>query len=365
MERVEYKEVIELFLIDVIYKIKNERDVPAINFVFNDDGIKLFNEVKENPFQGENFWCPDIRDENIEYVQEYMDDRFTFYIDDAPEFFHLLTDIVNESLKLNADYKDTKSSRSHAMLLMRRIWLRMGIEDINDVYGFLRKQLEFFKNRTFDCDDYNVVDHFKDYEVKMKTACNLNWDESTRSMLFSIVKDNEVYALPHILYDIDSNNFCYIYAIQGDKDKIKSKKIERLLYNINKGIDEPNVHPSKVYSLLYFFKELKKKGIKTIIVPSMQVFSYDYHIILADRAKDDLLNNLHLMSDFPDEKSIEERYLSAKEWYDRVYGKEDKISQLKTEELINLMYRILEHDEDVSITNEFNIEGDYLKMRIR
>ena len=80
---------------------------------------------------------------------------------------------------------------------------------------------------------------------------NINrlWDESTRSMHFTIKDADKRYALPRVLYDIDNNGVCYVYAIQKSKSEGADKSIERKLYKINKGIESPNVHPSKVYAL--------------------------------------------------------------------------------------------------------------------
>ena len=65
------------------------------------------------------------------------------------------------------------------------------------------------------------------------------------------------------------------------------------------------------------------------------------------------------------EGQLEEKYEFAKKWYDTTYEKQDKISYLKTEELMNLAYRILEHDQSVEIVNDINVQGDYLGIKIK
>lgn len=366
MKKIEFKETIELFVERVIYEIKSGRDVPNINFNFGKDGLEFLNDVKNNPHKLEGYWTPDISDDNIEKVMTQDDGVLTIDIPDAARFFNLLTDVINASLELESKYTDRPSERSYAMYLMRRIWLRMGIEDFVNVERFLERQLEFLKNHTLDNYDYSVVDLFGDYKVKMKTISNPTWDESTRSMIFSITDEKaEDYELPHILYDIDKDNNCYIYGVQSAKYNHNSKKIERKLYKINKGIENPNVHPSRVYSLIYFFKELEKKGITTIVVPSMQVLNYEYHQIMGDRAKDDVVRIGNLMSTMPSVASLEREYETAVNWYKKVYGREDTISRLKTEDLFNLMYRMEEQDPDINVVNDVNIQGDYLKLKIK
>ncbi len=366
MKKIEFKETIELFVERVIYDIKSGRDVPNINFNFGESGLELFNHVKNNPHKLEGYWTPDISDENIEKVMSQDEGVLTINVHDTSRFFHLLTDIVNASLELESKYTDRPSERSYAMYLMRRIWLRMGIEDVNNIESFLEKQLEFLKNHTLDNYDFTIVDMFYDYKVKMKTISNPTWDESTRSMIFSITDEKEEdYELPHILYDIDKDNNCYIYGVQSAKYRHNSKKIERKLYKINKGIENTNVHPSRVYSLIYFINELKKKGITTIVVPSMQVLNYEYHQIMGERAKDDVVRIGNLLSTMPSVASLEREYETAVNWYNKVYNREDTISRLKTEDLFNLMYRIEEQYPDINIVNDVNIEGDYLKLKIK
>ena len=365
MRKVEFKEIIELFAERVINEIKSGRDVPNINFNFGVDAIELFNDVKNNPHKLEGSWTPDITDTDIMNLMMKDEDVLTIEVHDTYRFFYLLTEVVNASLELHEKYEDKQSERGYAMYLMRRIWLRMGIEDFNNVEDFLEKQIEFMRNYTLDTYDYTVIDNFYGYDVKMKTVNNPSWDETNRSMLFSITNETEEYSLPNVLYDIDKDNNCYIYGIQNPKYRVSSKTIERKMYKINKGIESPNVHPGKVYSLLYFVNELKKKGITTIVVPAMQVLNYDYHEIISDRARDDVVRIGNLMASMPSTRSLDDEYERAVDWYKKVYHQEDKISYLKTEELFNLMYRITEHDPDIRVVNDVTIQGDYMKLRLK
>ena len=116
--------------------------------------------------------------------------------------------------------------------------------------------------------------------------------------------------------------------------------------------------------MLFFINELKKKNISNIIVPSMQVLNYHYHELLGKEAKKNLDKSLKELEEHPNERRYMDEYLIFKDWYDRVYQKQDKISYLKTEELFNLMYRLLEHDHSIEITNDINIQGDSLNIRI-
>jgi hypothetical protein len=183
-------------------------------------------------------------------------------------------------------------------------------------------------------------------------------------MVFTLKNDEEEYELPHVLYDINDKGICYIYAVQSSK-KTKNKHIERKIYSLNKGIKNPNVHPSKVYSLLLFIEQLKSKNIKKIIVPGMQVFSYHYHELLNIETKRNLEEIKEILNMYPDDDYAKNRYRYMQNWYDHVYQKQDLISYLKTEELIYLIYRIIEHDPSIELLNEINIQDDSLNIRLR
>ena len=68
MEHIELKEIIELFLISTVKEIKDNDIVPNINFEFNEDGLRLFEEVKNSPFKKQDYWTPDIKQEDIDYL---------------------------------------------------------------------------------------------------------------------------------------------------------------------------------------------------------------------------------------------------------------------------------------------------------
>ncbi len=367
METIEFRELVELFLHIGIYDIKNESEVPNINFIFDDDYINLFKDIVLHPFVKDGYWTPNATKKDIDYLLHQDKKVITINVNDGYRFFELLTEITNSLIRLRKHYGSNSNPRSTAMSVMQRIWLRLGIDDINNVELFLERQLQFINNMTFDVSrkKQEKVGSFYDYDVFMYTYDNETYDESTRSMIFTIKKDDDVYELPRILYDIDDNGTCYIYGVQNSRYKDKNRNIERKIYKINKNIEEPNVHPSKVYAMLFFINELKKKGISKIIVPSMQVLNYRYHEILGERAKDDLDEAIESLKKYPNNKQLLIEYEQVKGWYDRVYNKQDDISYLKTEELFNLVYRITEHDNDIEIVNEVNLQGDYLSLKFK
>lgn len=363
-EIIKPRQVIEVFLGNTIHEIKDEMEVPNINFIFDKDGYNLFKKVIDNPLRNIGSWKTPTQDDLLFLINHSNEDCLTINVNDTHKFFKLLTNIINETIELNSFYVDLDYSILTIKYLLRRIWLRMGINDVENINYFLNKQLQFVKNRTFDTHNELLVDKFHNYDVFMKTNRNELWDETTRSMIFTIKNDNIEYELPHILYDIDDENNCYIYGVQSSQNE-KDKSIERKLYYLNKNIENPNVHPSKVYSMLLFIKKLKEKNISKIVIPSMQVLSFHYHELLSIEAKKRLDGVKNNYEQNPNNIEIKNRYEYYKSWYDHVYQKEDKISYLKTEELINLMYRLTEHDKNIEITNDINIQGDSLNLKIK
>ena len=351
-KEIEINEVIKIFFNKTIYEIKSEIEIPNINFHFNDNNYQLF---KEN----------NIKQKDIDFfIKHYNDNCLSIEINNTLSFFQYLTNIINETINLFKEYGNFINPIETVEYLLRRIWLRMGINDLSDINNFLKNQLQFIKNRHLDCYEEKIIKNDDKYKIYMKTKVNDFWDETTRKMVFIIKNNNELYELPHILYDIDDNNTCYIYGVQSSQNE-KNKHIERKLYKLNKGIDNPNVHPSKVCSLLLFINELRKNNIYNIIVPSLQVLSYHYHELLSIESKKYYEEIIKEYNDNPNDIYLKNRLEYLKKWYLHVYQKEDKISYLKTEELIYLMYRLLEHDSDIEIVNEVNLQGDYLNVKIK
>ena len=165
----------------------------------------------------------------------------------------------------------------------------------------------------------------------------------------------ERHDLANVLYDIREENnerVCYIYAVQMPKLPQKSKKMERIIYKINSLSNDgkSNVHPNFSLSLLLFIELIKSHGIEHIKVPLYQVLSYDYHVLLSNKEKEDFdhkwtnkrfeemerLKNSKYPLDKRQYESLLEEYKYEKEWYDHVVDKEDFISKAKTEGLANL-----------------------------
>ena len=376
---IDFKELIELFILRTLPSIKSEKEIPNINFIFDNNSIELFNYVMKHPFRKKDAWTEDITSKDLEITKEVNNmnpNSNTIIIDDGVSFFDYLTSIVNEHLKLFKEYEYTLMTRSTTMSLLTRIWLRMDDNDFNDVISFLRKELDFYKDRTLD--KYRTETYISSYEgIDSYAECNINesWDETTRSMNFRLENSGESHTISRVLYDIRSENgikVCYIYGVQNNLFNITNKRIERKLYKLNKGIDNPKVHPNQLYSLILFLEILKKEGITTIKVPKNQTLSYGYHKILSNNERSSFkakwpTEKVRKIYSSDDEDSINKRheYELDKEWFKHIVGKEDTIERLKTDKLFELLRRLCLYDSSFEFVGISPNNDEILVYKLR
>ena len=88
MRKIEFKELIEIFITWTIPLIGVEKEIPRINFIFNSEGIELINSVSKNPFILKNSWTPSIAKEDIEKLKNLNKSNYpNIEIDNPIEFF--------------------------------------------------------------------------------------------------------------------------------------------------------------------------------------------------------------------------------------------------------------------------------------
>lgn len=341
--KIEFKELIELFVLDTIPSIQEEEETPKFNIIFEPKAFLLFDYVKENPFKLDGHWTPNIRNRYIKKLQllENQDSTLpTLYVKDSYLFFNLLVEIVNESLSLNYKYGLKLSEREYCILVLRRIWLRMGPNDFNNVESFLKRELEFLKNYWLDIDyrkNYEKIDNFNENIVIKSSMVGATWDETFHEMSYSIVlPDRTLHELSRVRYGLieeDNEKVCYIYAIQNEKNPHINKKIQRELYKFCNKNGDLGVHPNQIYTMYLFLKELEKIGVTKIKVPIMQVLNYPYHEIM-----------------YSDGKKIHEKAIKYSEY----------ISYLKTEKLYKTMEAMTNFFDDFYLTNDLDTASDTL-----
>lgn len=355
-EILDFKETVTLFLDRTMSDFKNESEVPAINVLFPESAFKLFDYIKEHPFTKKDWYIPPIYPEDITRAlpQNNTNPSLpTMVVQHPVRFFELLTDITNSWIYQKDKYWGGASPRATFIRDIKRLFLRMSPSDLANIENFLELQLSFLKSTTFD--EYikkNVeIGEYAGYKLFTSKEENATWCETNDKMTFYLKGENdEFHTLPSIYFAIaeeDGKIICYIYAIQNERQRNTSKKIQRKLYKLNAGIENPNVNPGSVLVLKTFIDMLKEKGITDIRVPSLQVLSYRYHELLSEKTKKEFAENysperleyINNLLSYERDRMLEE-YEWQKVWYSHVVDKQDFIHRAKTEGLFNIFYRV-------------------------
>lgn len=354
MRKIEFKELIEIFITGTVPSIGAENEIPRINFIFNSEGIELINSISKSPFILKNCWTPSITEEDIERLKNLNKSNYpNIEIDNPIEFFKLLTDIVNSQIRLYTSHNIYVSERNVCINVLLRIWLRMDKNDFRNINSFLKKELDFLNNNTLEKYNNREIDNYEGYKVTSLINVNETWDETSKSIYFILGDKDSSHTVSHINYAIREENnekVCYIYAVQSDLVKTTNKKIERKLYKLNKGIKVQDVHPNQVFPLIELMHLLNKEGITTIKVPKNQELNYEYHEILSKREEErfhlrwpkSLINKI-LSNNSQETEYQRKLYLLDKTFYEHTVGKSSKIRELKTTKLFALLKRLSFH----------------------
>jgi len=369
---VTFKETVEVFAHTTIHQIISEEEVPKINFVFDKNAFLLFEEVMNNPFVKKGSWTPDINIYDIEVLkvmekESLKEDAPIIFVKDSFLFFFLLKEIANAQVNLYAKYGEKRSPREVLLLLLRRIWLRMNVDDFNNVESFLMRQLKFLQNNLFDDFKFSrEIGYFQDLNITAKSRVNRTWDEATRAMELTLSNGDVLHELPLIYYDI-CDDTCYIYAVQKDPFNKENATVKKRIYKIYRGDSQP----SKVLALKLFIGLLKEKNISKICVPTLQVLSFSYHELLSEKEKDrfnkrwtkEQLENMRMLTGSELYRQLD-IYQREKMWYRHIVDKEETISRLKTEDLIKLIYRITKEDENLELLSDIFV-SDALLVKVK
>lgn len=224
---------------------------------------------------------------------EYSNDKniSCLVIKDEEKFFEYLEDYIEKELSKNRKhiYLFEDEEKNHMKFLMSYLMVNATTEDFLNPINYIKRSIEFLEDSTFDYLNESVslqVDGvFTECKLRIKNTKQSVMMETPNRMELSIIKDTGEdvleYKLPTISYGISTENdrkVCYVYSLLNPKNKkdmsdeeIKfSKKIGRLLYKINSGIEEDDdnqlfdiskVSPSAVLSLTTFLSLLYSEEI--------------------------------------------------------------------------------------------------------
>ncbi|MBE6145803.1 MAG: hypothetical protein E7171_04200 [Firmicutes bacterium] len=380
METLDFKEAVTLFLDRTMSDLKNESEIPALNIVFPDSAFKLFEYIKEHPFEKDGSYVPPLYDRDIEKAKIENNSKPelpNIIIHNPVKFFELLTDIINSWHDKKNKHWGSYGHRALFIQNIKRLFLRMSPNDMLNIESFLQRELSFIQDKTFD--EYigknTIIGEYEGYQLKTSLEEAPSWCETTNKMTFFLTNDNnEFHTLPSIYFGITEEygeQVCYIYAIQNERHRAENKRIQRTLYKLNKGIENPDVNPASILVLQTFINMLKEKGITNIKVPCLQALSYRYHEILSDTTKRDFEKNyspdqleyINNLNSYDRERKLEE-YEWQKLWYSHVVDKQDFISYTKTEGLFKIFRRVQDQFSSIELLNTPFIEDENLNIRI-
>lgn len=364
------QDTVEVFIGRVLPQIIDNEDVPAIRFVFSEDSYSSFQHIFAQK------WGDDAASRLINQIRSLDGDYPMIYVEDSASFIALLHDIALENTRLYAFYGEHHTIRNYAFYLFSRIFLRMHSFDFDYPLAFLERQLSFLQDDTFDSYHFrHKVAKLGENDVFCKTAVGRTWDEATRQMQFWVEnEERDIYSLPRVHYDITTENdekVCYLLGVQNEVNRKKMDGVNKYLRRLNHGIESCHVPQNKVYSLLLFFDLLKEVGITTIRVPLLQVLSYDYHVNLSNYWEyefhrlwpEDRVAFLSSLTGYRGEREMQ-RYRNDKKSYDRFVNKQDLISKIKTEDLYQLMFRMMQHIPELALMNDLDNNLGTLDFRL-
>lgn len=362
-------DVIKTFLYETIPDMVDcECNLDFIKFLFKKEDIEKLENIVINYNNSNNIneasKIMGFNSINLLYETNENPSDTVIRINNFDEFFDTMTlifDACGEKKQLANEF-------------IRSVWLRMGVEDLNNVEMFLKRQLEFLKNDT--CMYY---DYYRDDNMSIACIGSKNPEFfETNSYARFIVTDDDLnkYRFPVVHYGISKENnnpICYVYGVQNAHTKNEdNEEIDKFLKPVKKGLRNKYVSKDFVLTLGMFLDMMYERGIEEIRIPLLQVFNYEYHEKLSTVL--DLLYNVY---DDEEKEKLEDDYIKGirnkkindyidkKLIYDRFFGKEDIISYNKTERFINTFMVLNDVFDNIEICNEPFIQGDELIVKIK
>ena len=190
-----------------------------------------------------------IKSNNKEKIRlENKDNNICLIIKNEDNFFKLLEKYINLELSINRKTLNIKNVKDKIKFLIVNLFANATTEDFINPERFIRRNIFFLKDNTFNYLDkvleVNVDNLLKDTNLEIKREQNSTMMETPYKITFTLKNEEEKHFLPSIYYGIEEENGikkCYIYGIQASKknDNNKfNKKINRLLYKINDGVED-------------------------------------------------------------------------------------------------------------------------------
>ncbi len=364
---------LKYFISNTVSEMSNY-NMSFIKFIFKEDDMELIENKLDMDNEKIRNGINILKNNISEYRRYPSEDIIYLKIDDTYRFYFLLSRIYE---KMQVANKHVSASE-----IIRSIWLRMNVEDINHINLFLEKQLNFlYGDRLFN-GEYKVFKNYDNYKLVFDDDTNTDCFETNNYLELSLINkdydndgiEKEKYSFPVVHYAInyeDGKPICYIYGIQSLQHQRKDESIKEYLKKYKKKLRNGFVSPEFILTLKLFIDIVESYGITDIRVPLLQVFNYPYHEDLSNTKKEKYLKYSDEEKKQYDEMLKRNVYTDecwdyevSKFFYEKFADKEDIISKNKTERLIDTFMIMEEKYHNIEILNEPFIEGDTLLVRI-
>ena len=196
----------------------------------------------------------------------------TLRINDYNLFLNLLESYINKTLQNERKIPTIVFDKevNTIKMIIASLFFNLTPGDFSRPYHFLQKHIEFYENKLLLQDlQLNNIENFQNSNLILSNTKNSIMMETPYKVDIKFEKEGEYYNLPSIYYGIKEEQgypVCYIYSILSEKNLTNTyqKKIKRLLYKVNDGIENPEVSPSAVLSLSIFLQLLNQKNITKV-----------------------------------------------------------------------------------------------------
>ncbi len=353
-----------------------------IEDLFKEDNNNLvllfdFKEEKAREYIKALFRASTTDEERIKIFENKIDNPYsktaeTIVVKNYKEFFELLSKVYELDVNKYIEHEQS-SYRAYRMAnLFRDLWVRTSEMDYVDINRFLSREIEMYQNDIFSeyNDEYYLGDYNSDEDIALTchNKISATWDECPYQMIFGLQSKRSKddwstayftsfpdYELPKVRYGIYEENgklICRIGSIQKDilndvEDSRVTKIAKRMRYKL---YNDEGIEPNKMISLFLFICLLKSKGINKIEIPPMYPLDYDYHLMRSKFLANDLYENWT-----PYRIECEpSRFEETKRYFLENFEQEDKISKIKTEDLINTALKTTSYIETSEVLDYDN-----------
>lgn len=384
-----FENVAREFITEALPNILFGEKLPNFRFEFREtEAIDFIEEVLKDYTHEYDFY-KEKSQRVLKIIKAKCEENATtpvMVVKDYKEFFELLRKFYERHIELY--FLRTKNSsfyRYEKDNCFEQIWLRATPDDFNNAEEFLRRQVMMSNDRTFekyDEETYLGLMHFLNNNVLcVKNGIARIWDENSREIQLKVYNRERYnnskscykphYTFPVIRYGIYERNgrkICRIGSIQNKNDTYYEendleKQVNRRKYKANEGVSEEDtyqVEPKNILALSIFISLLHKQGITEIEVPSLYVLDYEYH-----RKRNKTILS-EFKKDWPEDliEKYPEQYKRAYYYFQRSYGKEDLVSEIKTERLLLTFRRLLHHYTTASIKSYPGDSDSFMHLNI-